>query len=165
MAINETKKNDETLLIATFNLGEGLFGIDTALIQEVVRVGDMTPVHHAPAYVMGIRNLRGRIVTVIDLQVRIELGSAELTPASRILIVDNQGEPVGLLVDSIADTVTVNAADIQPTPPGLHGIQGRNLIGVYRSGERLVALLDVGVVLQTGERREEGVLKVERSAP
>ncbi len=139
-------------LVATFLLGKAAFGIGAAQVQEVVRVGDITPVHQAPSYVVGIRNLRGRIVTVIDLQVKLDLGSADQGPDNRILIVDWQGEPIGLLVDSVADTISVGPADITPPPPNVHGIQSRNLQGVCRSGERLVALLDAGIVLQLEDR-------------
>src|SRR3954447_8460328 len=78
---------EEDLLTATFHLGdgEGVFGIDATLIQEVVMVGELTPVRHAPEYVAGIRNLRGRIITVIDLCVRLDLGNVEVGPESRIL--------------------------------------------------------------------------------
>ncbi len=139
-------------LVATFLLGKAVFGIGAAQVQEVVRIGDITPVHHAPPYVVGIRNLRGRIVTVIDLQVRLDLGTADHGPDNRILIVDWQGEPIGLLVDSISDTISVGPADITSPPPNVHGIQSRNLRGVCRSGERLVALLDAGIVLQLEDR-------------
>jgi len=80
-------KTAEDLLVATFQLGGGRFAIDTNHIQEVVMTGDLTPVRHAPAYVAGIRNLRGRIITVIDLQVRLGLGRVQCDPANRILIV------------------------------------------------------------------------------
>jgi purine-binding chemotaxis protein CheW len=143
------------LLVATFLLGNAAFGIGAAQVQEVVRLGDITPVHQAPPYVVGIRNLRGKIVTVIDLRVRLDMGSVDAGANSRILIVDWQGEPVGLLVDSIADTISLNPADIVPPPPNLHGVQSRNLGGVYRSGERLVALLDHGAVLQLEERANQ----------
>src|SRR5208337_4889093 len=90
----------EDLLISTFQLGDddGVFGIDATLIEEVVMVGELTPVRHAPAYVAGIRNLRGRIITVIDLCVRLGLGAVKIGPECRILIADWRGEPVGLLV-------------------------------------------------------------------
>jgi purine-binding chemotaxis protein CheW len=155
----DNEKNSEDKLIATFLLGGGLFGIDTKLIQEVVKAGAITPVHHAPDYVMGIKNLRGRIVTVIDLQVRLGLGVAEPTPATRIMIIDSAGEPVGLLVDGVSDTVLVNQDEVKPPPPGLHGIQGKNLLGVYRVGERLVALLDVEKVLYGEEQAVEPALR------
>lgn len=142
-------QNNQKLLAATFLLGQAAFGVDTAQIQEVVRLGNLTPVHHAPDYVVGIRNLRGRIVTVIDLRTRLELGRVTAGPESRILIVEGQGEPIGLLVDQVADTIDINTADIQPSPPNVNGVQSRHLRGVCRNGARLVALLDLAAVLQT----------------
>ena len=155
MTDQEHEKTDDTTLVATFLLADAAFGIGAAQVQEVVRLGEITPVHHAPPYVVGIRNLRGRIVTVIDLRVRLNLGAMVAGADSRILIVDWQGEPIGLLVDSIADTLSVNLSDIAPPPPNVHGTQSRNLRGVYRSGERLVALLDPSPVLQVDDRASQ----------
>ena len=145
---------EEDLLTATFQLedGEGVFGIDATLIQEVVMVGELTPVRHAPDYVAGIRNLRGRIITVIDLCVRLGLGFVDVDQESRILIADWKGEPVGLLVDRVADAVAVPPGGLESAPPNLHGVQMQKLLGVFRSGERLVALLDLAAVLGTDER-------------
>ena len=144
-----TTQSNQKLLAATFLLGQAAFGVDTAQVQEVVRLGNLTPVRHAPDYVVGIRNLRGRIVTVIDLRTRLELGRVNPGPESRILIVEAQGEPIGLLVDQVADTIEVNTADIQPAPSNVNGVQSRHLRGVCRNGARLVALLDLAAVLQT----------------
>jgi purine-binding chemotaxis protein CheW len=144
----------ENLLVATFEPGsdDGVFGVDATLIQEVVMVGELTPVRHAQAYVAGIRNLRGRIITVIDLCVRLGLGAVEIGPESRILIADWKGEPVGLLVDRVEDAVQVEAGGLEPAPPNLHGVQMQKLLGVFPSGERLAALLDLAAVLDTDER-------------
>ncbi len=160
----DEKTSEDTRLVATFLLAGGLFGIDTALIQEVSKVGAITPVRHAPAYVMGIRNLRGKIVTVIDLQARLDLGAADLTGESRILIVENAGEPVGLVVDGVSDTISINQADIKPPPPGLHGIQAHNLLGVHRTGERIVSLLDPAIVLKAEEEHAGEMAIKERVA-
>jgi purine-binding chemotaxis protein CheW len=89
--------DNSKLLAATFLLGPAVFGVDTAQIQEVVRLGNLTPVHDAPAYVVGIRNLRGRIVTVMDLRTRLELGRVAAGPDNRILIVEAQASPSGCL--------------------------------------------------------------------
>jgi purine-binding chemotaxis protein CheW len=138
----------EDLLTATFCLrGDLLFGINAILIQEVVMVGELTPVRHAPEFVAGIRNLRGRIITVFDLAVRLGIGSVELTPDSRILIADWKGEPVGLLVDRVSDPVAVAPGDLEPPPSNLNGVQMQKLLGVFRCGERLAALLDPGAIL------------------
>jgi purine-binding chemotaxis protein CheW len=144
----------EDLLVATFQLGDddGVFGIDATLIQEVVMVGELTPVRHAPDYVAGIRNLRGRIITVIDLCVRLGLDAVEIGPESRILIADWKGEPVGLLVNRVADAVALEARALEPAPPNLHGVEMQKLLGVFRTGERLAALLDLATVLTTDDR-------------
>lgn len=140
--------NSQEILAATFMLGPATFGVDTSQIQEVVRVGNITPVHHAPADIVGIRNLRGRIVTVIDLRIRLDLGRVPAGPENRIFIVEGQGEPIGLLVDQVADTIDVSAGDLHPAPPNVNGVQSRHLRGVCRHGARLVALLDLTAILQ-----------------
>jgi purine-binding chemotaxis protein CheW len=147
-------ETEQALLVATFQLGgeDGIFGIDATLIQEVVMVGELTPVRHAPDYVAGIRNLRGRIITVIDLCVRLGLGTVEIDSDSRILIADWKGEPVGLLVDYVADAVEVAPDALDPTPPNVNGVQMQNLLGVFRSGERLAALLDLAAVLSAADQ-------------
>ena len=164
MMEQEHMETDDALLVATFLLGDAAFGIDAQQVQEVVKAGDITPVHHAPAYVVGIRNLRGRIVTVIDLRVRVDLGSMQPGADTRILIVDWQGEPIGLMVDSVADTIAVGPSDIGSPPSNVHGIQSRNLRGVCRSGDRLVALLDPGAVLQPDDRAGQVTLKEQATA-
>jgi purine-binding chemotaxis protein CheW len=138
---------DESVLVVTFILGDALFGLEAARVQEVVRVGETTPVHHAPGFVAGIRNLRGRIVTVVDLRILLGLGSSDTGADSRILIVDWQGEPVGLLVDSVADTISLDTAGIVPPPPNVQANQRQFVHGVCRTGDRLVAMLDPGTVL------------------
>ena len=139
------------LLIATFLLGDASFGIDAQQVQEVTRVGDVTAVHHAPPYVVGIRNLRGRIVTIVDLGARLEQRSVVPNPENRILIVEWQGEQIGLLVDMVTGTMTARQDSIVPPPANLHGIQGKNLLGVCRGGDRLVGLLDLAGVLHAND--------------
>ena len=148
----KTNQTDDGLLVATFLLGEAAFGIDAQQVQEVARVGHITPVANAPSYAVGIRNLRGRIVTVIDLRARLELGPVVSATGNRILIVEWQGESVGLLVDSVADTIETRLDMLAPPPPNLHGVQSKNLRGVCRGGERLVALLDLGPVLEPDDQ-------------
>jgi len=141
-------KSDDALLVSVFRLGKALFGIPAAQIQEVVQVGTLTPVHHAPVSVTGIRNLRGRIVTVVDLSTRLGMGEAQSGIDSRILMVDAEGELVGLLVDRVDDTVFLDPASMSPAPPNLHAVQGPALRGVYRCANGLVSLLDHNAILK-----------------
>jgi purine-binding chemotaxis protein CheW len=148
---NETC-SDDALLVSVFRLGDAMFGIPAAQIQEVVQMGSVTPVHHAPPFIVGIRNLRGRIVTVIDLRMRLELGEAGRGSDSRILIVDSEGELVGLLVDRVDDSIFLQKENMSSAPANLGALQARALRGVYRCPDGLVTLLDHNPILKPTER-------------
>jgi len=85
----------------------------------------------------------------------------DTSPESRILIADWKGEPVGLLVDGVDDTIEVGAEDLMPPPPNLHGVQMQKLLGVFRSGERLAALLDPAAVLEPYDGGAQTVVREE----
>jgi purine-binding chemotaxis protein CheW len=140
------------LLVAAFLLGGAAYGVDARQVQEVVKPGEITHVHRAPPGVVGIRNLRGRIVTVIDLRVSLELGRVDPSQDNRVLIVDAHGETTGLLVDAVEDAFSTTVEEMSPPPPNLPRAQGRCVQGVCRSGSRLVSLLDLGVLLESDER-------------
>lgn len=142
----------EESLITTFELGAaGVFGIDATLIQEVAMVGEITRVHNAAHYVEGIRNLRGRIITVIDLTTRLGFDRAKRNAESRILIVDYHGEPIGLLVDSVADAISLNACELE-MPPHTSAGSLAAIRGVFRKNNRLIAVLDMHHLLSVEAR-------------
>jgi purine-binding chemotaxis protein CheW len=139
-------EDSQQLAVSCF-VGNTLCGVDTEPVQEIVKVGHITPVHHAPAYVVGIMNLRGRVVTVIDLGLKLELGATALTPDSRILIVSWLGEALGLLIDTVLGVVPVDRTEMKPPPENVRGVQSAMVEGVCRVDDRLMALLDLRSVL------------------
>lgn len=146
---NETNAGTgEQLLLATFQLGDASFAFDTVEVQEVLRVSNITTVHHAPDYVLGAMNMRGRIATVIDLGTKLELPPVEITSESRIFMVEWKDEHVGLLVDRMSDVLSVDRSELKPVPENVHGIQSRQVRGVCHAGGNLVALLDLAEVLR-----------------
>jgi purine-binding chemotaxis protein CheW len=146
--------DEQQMLVATFFLGDAAFGLNTVQVQEVVRVGSITPVRHASEFVLGVMNLRGRIATVIDLAAKLELRRTEIDEDSRIFIVEWEGEQIGLLVDQVADAIAVDGALIKPAPENVRGIQGRQFKGVFHANGRLIALLDMETVLSTEDPTE-----------
>ena len=130
-----------------------LCGIDTEPVQEIVKVGHITPVHHAPDYVVGIMNLRGRVVTVIDLGMKLDLGATPVTQDSRILIIAWQGEALGLLIDNVLGVVPVDRAEMKPPPENVRGVQSDMVEGVCQVDDRLMALLDLRSVLAVDDGR------------
>jgi len=136
-----------SLLLTVFSFDEALFAVDAMRVQEIIRVGAITPVHHAPEHVLGIINLRGRIVTVLDPACRMGLDTQERSPQSRILIVDWQDEQVGLLVSRIHDMVSTESEQLAAPPSNLKKTLGGFLAGVLQLKEQMVSILDLQPLL------------------
>jgi chemotaxis signal transduction protein len=122
IAVNSRDDEEATdgLLATRFTLGDASFGVDARLVQEVVKVGELTPVHSAPSGVIGVRNLRGRIVTVVDMATHLNLGHVESGPETRLLIMEHQGEFYGFLVDAVTDAIAMDEKRIGKPPARCH---------------------------------------------
>ena len=151
--MNQTKPTTNKTLVelATFYVREALCGMDILKIQEINKLMDMTKVPQAPSYVTGILNLRGQIVTIIDLGKKLGLGSTDATLISRNIIVSSPGEHVGLLVTRLSDVVLADTEKIERAPANIGGIQGEFFSGVYKTDDKLVGILDVNKVLRLDE--------------
>jgi len=123
-------------------------GIPITQIQEINKQLDMTPVHHAPAYVRGVINLRGQIVTVVDLRAKFDLPPLDLDEERCIVVVRGLGESIGLLADRIQDIVVADAADILDPPANIRGVTGAFFSGIYPMEQGLVAFLRLPELLK-----------------
>ena len=134
----------------TFFLDGHYFGIDVLQVQEVIRYQEMTRVPLAPAVVRGLINLRGQIVTAIDLRRRLELDDrpADRPPVNVVLHTDDGA--VSLLVDEIGDVLHVPAAAFERPPETLRGAARELIQGAYKLHDRLLLVLDTDKVLQLG---------------
>jgi purine-binding chemotaxis protein CheW len=148
----QAQRASSSALISTFYLGDALLGIDTLKVQEIIRVIDITRVHQAPDHVLGIINLRGKIVTIIDLGLKLGLGVTRLADESRIIIVSWRSEYIGLAIDRVADVISADTDKVMPSPANVKGVQGRFFQGVYNSDHHLISILDVEEVLGDDER-------------
>ncbi len=143
--------SETSTLISTFFLGETVWGLDTLDAQEVIRVSEITKVHNADSYIIGIINLRGKIVTVIDLSNKLGLGGSTISDASKIIIVEWKGEYIGLLIDSISDVIDIEKKYLTSAPAAMHGTRGGYIDSVYQSGQQLIAILNIKSVLEVFE--------------
>jgi purine-binding chemotaxis protein CheW len=156
MVEHHIEQNDQDALVSSFYVADTLFGFDTAKVQEVVRVGNVTPIHHAPPFVRGVMNLRGRIVTVVDLAARLDLGTVEVTDDSRTYIVEWKQEHLGLLVDRTADVVSFDRQTVKPPPENVRGVSGAMLEGMCQVDGRLVALISLDALLDDAHAVKPG---------
>ena len=135
------------LLLATFFVGNTLCALDASGVQEVLRVGSVTRVRHAPDQVAGVINLRGKIVTLLDLGMLLGFGKSVVTRESRIFVVEDRLEFIGVLVDRVADVVEVEMGQQEALPINMPSAQARFFQGVCRAGGRVIALLNSREVL------------------
>ena len=139
----------------TFALAGETFALPVSSVLEILRVAGITRVPHAPRVVRGVTNMRGKVLPVVDLRVRLGIEAAEIMPQSRILVAASRGRLLGLLVDAVRQVDRIDRIAVQPPPPDVMTAQSDYIIGVSQLGERLVILLDVDLVLVVHEAQGE----------
>ena len=137
--------------LTTFYVGESLCGLDILKVQEIDKPMVMTRVPQAPDYVKGILNLRGRIVTTIDLAKKLRLPPSAESDEMRNIIVNSQDEHIGLLVDRIGDVVDIDPGAVEAPPANIGEIQGTFFEGVFKREGSLIGILDLEAVLREVE--------------
>ena len=139
--------------LSTFHVGKYLFGVDVALVQEIVRLQTITPVPLSGKDIAGLINLRGEVLTAVDLRARLGLPAAEKgrDPINVVVRVDE--EPVSLLVDEIGGVQEVSSVPFESTPTTVDAHVRHLLLGAYTLPERLLLSLDARRVLEITERR------------
>ncbi|WP_416305753.1 chemotaxis protein CheW [Neptunicella sp. SCSIO 80796] len=146
--------NDEILQWVTYRLGEETYGINVMQVQEVLRHTEIAPVPGAPDYVLGIINLRGNVVTVIDTRSRFGLPSADVTDNSRIVIIESEQQVVGILVDSVAEVVYLRSSEIASAPNVGTEESAKFIQGVSNRDGELLILVDLNKLLSDDEWNE-----------
>jgi len=134
--------------LASFFVGEASCGMDILKVQEINKLIEMTRVPQAPEYVLGILNLRGEIVTIIDLGKKLGLKSTEMNNKTRNIIVNSNGEHIGLMVEQISDVIQVEWEKVEPPPSNIGKVQGKYFTGVFKTKDRLIGILDIEKVLK-----------------
>jgi purine-binding chemotaxis protein CheW len=151
----KAKAGGKATVLLTFYLGEALCGLDISQVEELNRFLGITPVPKAPPYVLGLVNLRGRIVTVLDLGKKVGLTPTVLTPASRTIIVQNAGEHLGLLVDRVSEVAAVDQEQVAATPANLKGPASQFFAGVLKTDQGLIGILNLTRVLQGDDGQKD----------
>ncbi|QIZ77334.1 chemotaxis protein CheW [Ferrimonas lipolytica] len=151
-------KNDEVVQWVTFQLEQETYGINVMQVREVLRYSDIAPVPGAPSYVLGIINLRGNVVTVIDTRARFGLMPGEITDNTRIVIIEAEDQVVGIQVDSVAEVVYLNSSEIDTAPNVGNEESAKFIQGVSHRDDRLLILVDLEKLLSNDEWTEMATL-------
>jgi purine-binding chemotaxis protein CheW len=150
----QVDSNDEVLQWVTYRLGEETYGINVMQVQEVLRHTEIAPVPGAPEYVLGIINLRGNVVTVIDTRTRFGLEPTDITDNTRIVIIESDEQVVGILVDSVAEVVYLRSSEIDSAPNVGTEESAKFIQGVSNRDGELLILVDLNKLLSDEEWEE-----------
>ena len=133
--------------LVAFYLAAETYGIDIAAIQEIIRLPEITPLPRTTADVEGVINLRGRIVPILNLRVRLGLPVLEYTAATRVIVVEIAASTVGLIVDGVTGVLRLPAASIDLPSDLVSAVDENHILGVGKAGDTLVILLNVESIL------------------
>jgi purine-binding chemotaxis protein CheW len=139
------------LHIVGFRVGRETFGVPIGLVHEIVRVPEITAVPDSPGYVEGVINLRGKIISVVDLRKRFGEKEIAAHKKNRILVTEVEGKMVGLIVDAASEVIKIPENEIELPPSVFEEGELNYVTGVGKLRGRLVILLDLSKILQKGE--------------
>lgn len=145
--------SDKTEQLIVFSLGGEEFGVEITKVQEIIRMKEITELPNNSEFMAGIINLRGDIISVIDLRKRFEVEQKE-TKKTRIIIVEMDSQDVGLIVDSVSEVLRIDHEEIDDAPERIAGIKDDYLRGIGKIDERIVILLDLDKLLTAEEKIE-----------
>jgi purine-binding chemotaxis protein CheW len=152
MTAQTAKSGDDPILQwVTFRLENETYGINVMQVREVLRYSEIAPVPGAPAYVIGIINLRGNVVTVVDTRERFGLSSTDITDNTRIVILETENQVVGILVDAVAEVVYLRQSEIEVAPNVGNEDNARYIQGVSHKNEELLILIEIKNLLTESE--------------
>lgn len=155
--VAEGSANDPVYQLVTFRLEDETYGINVMHVQEVLRVTEIAPVPGAPPYVLGIINLRGNVVTVIDTRSRFGLPPGDIDEASRIVIIESESQVVGILVDSVAEVVELHGSEIDSAPNVGNEDSSKFIQGVATRDNNLLIVVDLNKLLSEEEWDQVGM--------
>jgi purine-binding chemotaxis protein CheW len=148
------KEMRQEIQLACFKIGAEMYALDIMKIKEIIRPQKLTPIPKAPSFIEGVINLRGAVIPVADMRKRFDQPVGAQSLKSRIVICSLVGKIIGLLVDEVTEIKRYGRKDIAPAPQFIKGSQADYFLGVARSDDELIMLIDLEKVLSTDEKIE-----------
>ncbi len=135
----------------TFQLGDELYGVDILCVQEIKGYTTVTRIPNTPPHIKGVLNLRGTIVPIVELRTKFRMPTIDYTMLTVIVVVVVRDRIMGLVVDSVSDVLIIDRKDVQPPPQFGAKVDVSVLTGIGKSGDKLVALLNIDRLLTESE--------------
>ncbi len=147
--------------IVVFELGSEQFGVSISSVESIIKMQAVTKMPHAPSFVEGVTNLRGKVLPVIDLRKRFGMDAQPADKDSRIIVISVNRSEVGMIVDGVSEVLTVPEGSVEPAPAIATTVDSTFITGIAKFDERLVILLDLDRVLTTQEQESLSDIQAE----
>ncbi|OIP64943.1 MAG: chemotaxis protein CheW [Nitrospirae bacterium CG_4_9_14_3_um_filter_53_35] len=140
--------HDRMTEVMGFKLGEEEYAIDIMRIKEITPFFELTPIPRAPSYILGILSLRGNIVPIFDIKKKMGLPLTEITGKTRIIVLKNDDEQVGVLVDAITSAAQIPEKSIEPPPPMIKGLEAEYITGIGQYRGRMMIIMNIDEIIK-----------------
>jgi chemotaxis signal transduction protein len=154
-----TKEGMEVIQLVGLKLGDEEYAIDVLKIQEIIRTVEITSVPRTESFVLGVMNLRGKVIPVIDLRIRFSLDKMDFDKETRIIVVRFETENIGFVVDEVTEVIRINKSMVEPTPPLVGTVGQEYILGICKYQDRLIILLDIDSVVSDDKNIESDLKK------
>lgn len=150
-----TSISEDLLQLVSFHVAQEEFGVDILRVQEIIRMVGITRVPNAAKYVVGVINLRGKVIPIINLRCRLGVPEKQNDSLTRIVVVEFQDKVIGFIVDSVNEVIRIDKRITEPPPPMVSGIDSQFITAIAKLEERLLILLDLERILAIDKEESE----------
>jgi len=140
-----------SIQVVCFKIGKEEYGIEILKVQEILKLPKITKLPKSIEYIMGVIDLRGKVIPIIDLSKKFSIKTEKNSDTARTIVVNIEGKKVGLAIDSVSHVVKVNSNEIEPPPPVVKGISGKYIVGIAKLEEGFVVVLDINKIFSKEE--------------
>lgn len=151
MRNKESKEKSTSIQIVCFKVGKEEYGIDILKVQEILTLPKITTLPKATEFILGVIELRGKILPIIDLSKRFGIETGNVAKATRSIVVNIKDKEVGLAIDSVSHVVKVESNEIELPPAIVKGISGRYIVGIAKVDDEFVVILDIDQIFSASE--------------
>ncbi len=145
------EKTSSSTQIVCFKIGKEEYGIEILKVHEILNLPKITLLPKAADFILGVIELRGKILPIIDLSKKFQIKDSNAAKSTRSIVVQIKGKDVGLAIDAVSHVVKVNLDDIEPPPAIIKGIAGRYIVGIAKVNDDFVVILDIDQIFSSSE--------------
>jgi len=143
----DIKNDNELVQMVSFILDKEEYGVDISSVREIIKPLKIAKIPNTPHDIEGIISLRGKIIPIVSLRKKFNLGENKDTESVRIIVIELKNELVGFIVDSVSEVIRINSNDIKPPPPATHNNDNGYIKGVFNHKEKILTIMDIGEVV------------------